>query len=33
MAVSPATHEYLKWFEVLITFDRSDHTDFVPKPV
>jgi hypothetical protein len=31
MAVSPATPEYLKWFEVPITFDRSDHLDFVPK--
>jgi hypothetical protein len=32
MAVSPATLEYLKWYEVLIIFDRSDHSDFVPKP-
>jgi hypothetical protein len=32
MAVSPATPEYLKWSEVPITFDRSDHPDFVPKP-
>jgi hypothetical protein len=32
MAVSPATHEYLKWSEVPITFDHSDHPDFVPKP-
>jgi hypothetical protein len=32
MAVSPATPEYLKWFEVPITFDCSDHPDFVPKP-
>jgi hypothetical protein len=31
MAVSPATPEYLKWFEVLITFDRSDHPDFMAK--
>jgi hypothetical protein len=31
MAVSPATLEYLKWSEVSITFDRSDHLDFVPK--
>jgi hypothetical protein len=31
MAVSPATLEYLKWSEVPITFDRSDHPDFVPK--
>jgi hypothetical protein len=32
MAVSPATPEYLKWSEVPVTFDRSDHPDFVPKP-
>jgi hypothetical protein len=32
MAVSPATPEYLKWYEVPITFDRSDHPDFVLKP-
>jgi hypothetical protein len=25
------TPEYLKWFEVPITFDRSDHLNFVPK--
>jgi hypothetical protein len=31
MAVSPATIEYLRWSEVPITFDRSDHPDFVPK--
>jgi hypothetical protein len=31
MAVSPATPEYLKWSEVPITFDRSDHLDFIPK--
>jgi hypothetical protein len=31
MAVSPTTPEYLKWSEVSITFDRSDHLDFVPK--
>jgi hypothetical protein len=31
MVVSPASHEYLKWSEVPITFDRSDHPDFVPK--
>jgi hypothetical protein len=23
--------EYLKWSEVLITFDRSDHLDFEPN--
>jgi hypothetical protein len=32
MAVSPAIHEYLKWLDVHITLDRSDHLDFVPKP-
>jgi hypothetical protein len=31
MAVSPATPEYLKWFEVPITFEHSDHLDFIPK--
>jgi hypothetical protein len=32
MAFSPATPEYLKWPEVPITFDRSEHPDFIPKP-
>jgi hypothetical protein len=32
MAVSPPTPEYLKWSEVPISFDRSDHPDFVAKP-
>ncbi len=32
MAVSPANLKYHKWSEVPITFDRSDHPDFVPKP-
>jgi hypothetical protein len=32
MAVSPATPEYQKWSEVPITFDCSDHPDFIPKP-
>jgi hypothetical protein len=31
MAVSPTTPEYIKWFEVPITFDRSNHPDFIPK--
>jgi hypothetical protein len=31
MAVSPATPKYLQWSEVPITFNRSDHPDFVPK--
>jgi hypothetical protein len=30
MVVSPATPEYLKRSEVPITFDCSDHLDFVP---
>jgi hypothetical protein len=32
MAVSPTILEYLKWYEVPITFYRSNHSDFVPKP-
>jgi hypothetical protein len=32
MEVSPATPKYLKWYEVLINFHRSDHLDFIPKP-
>jgi hypothetical protein len=32
MAVSPTIPEYLKWSEVPITFDHSDHPNFVPKP-
>jgi hypothetical protein len=32
MVVSPTTLEYLKSSKVLITFDHSDHPDFVPKP-
>jgi hypothetical protein len=31
MAVSPITPEYLKWSEVPITFDHSDHLDSMPK--
>jgi hypothetical protein len=31
MAVGPATLEYLKWFEIPITFNRSDHPDFILK--
>jgi hypothetical protein len=31
MAVSSVTLEYLKWSEVSITFDHSDHPDFVLK--
>jgi hypothetical protein len=31
MVVSLAAPDYLKWFEVPITFDCSDHWDFVPK--
>jgi hypothetical protein len=32
MAVSRATPEYLTWSELPITFNRSDHLDFIPKP-
>jgi hypothetical protein len=32
MAVGPTNPEYLRWFEVPITFDCSDHPDFIPKP-
>jgi hypothetical protein len=32
MAVSPTTPEYLKWSEFPITFDHSDHPNFVLKP-
>jgi hypothetical protein len=32
LAVGPATPECLRWPEVSITFDRSDHPDFIPKP-
>jgi hypothetical protein len=32
MAVSPATLDYLKWYEVPTTFDCNNHPDFVPKP-
>jgi hypothetical protein len=31
MAVSPVTPEYLKRYEVPITFDCSDHLNFIPK--
>jgi hypothetical protein len=33
MTLSPVTPEYLKWSKVPITFDRSEHPDFVAKPV
>jgi hypothetical protein len=33
MAISPSTPEYLRSSEVAITFDRSDHPNFIPKPV
>jgi hypothetical protein len=32
MAVSPGTPEHLKWSEVPITFDQSNHSNFIPKP-
>jgi hypothetical protein len=28
----PYDPKYLKWLEVPITFDRSDHSNFIPKP-
>jgi hypothetical protein len=31
MAVLPATPVYLKWSEVPMTFDHSDHPYFIPK--
>src|SRR5207244_596034 len=31
-AITPATLKYLKWSEVQITFDRTDHPDRVPHP-
>jgi hypothetical protein len=31
LTVSPATLEYLKWFDVPITFDHSDHLELYPK--
>jgi hypothetical protein len=32
MAVSSTTPDYLKWSEVPITFNHSDHPGFVSKP-
>jgi hypothetical protein len=32
MSVGPMTPEYLKWSEFPITFDQSDHSDFIPRP-
>jgi hypothetical protein len=32
MAASLTTPEYLKWSMIPITFDRSDHPDYVPTP-
>jgi hypothetical protein len=31
-AISPATLEYLRWSESPITFDRTDHSNSIPKP-
>src|SRR5438128_10472620 len=31
-AIIPITPKYLKWSEVPITFDRSDHLDNIPHP-
>jgi hypothetical protein len=30
--LGPTTPKYLRWSEVPITFDRSNHPDFIPKP-
>jgi hypothetical protein len=30
--ILPATTEYLKWSKVPITFDHTDHSDFIRKP-
>jgi hypothetical protein len=32
IVVPPTTLEYLKWSKVPITFNCSDHPDFIPKP-
>jgi hypothetical protein len=32
MSTDVATPSYLKWLDVLITFDRKDHPDIVPQP-
>jgi hypothetical protein len=32
LAVGLATPEYLRWSEVLITFDDAYHLNFIPKP-
>jgi hypothetical protein len=32
MSMGLMTPEYLKWSEVPITFNRSDHSDFIPQP-
>ena len=31
-AIEPATPEFLRWSEVPITFDRSDHPQHIPRP-
>jgi hypothetical protein len=31
ISVGSTTPKYLKWSEVPITFNRSDHPDFIPK--
>jgi hypothetical protein len=30
--MSPTAQEYLRWSDSLITFDRMDHPDCIPKP-
>ena len=31
-ATVPAVPQYLNWSEVPITWDRSDHPDYIPEP-
>jgi hypothetical protein len=31
-AICPATLEYLRWSESLITFDQTNHLDSIPNP-
>jgi hypothetical protein len=31
MSIGSATPEYLKWSKVSITFDRSNHPDFIKR--
>jgi hypothetical protein len=31
--ITPATLDYLHWFESPVTFNRMDHMDSIPKPM